>query len=693
MPKLISFKTHLLSTHLYQALRYVDPPDGLLTQLQVYLEEKQEDQDEMLDRNIRSRQMDSSDVSFALSEVGEAGDLLISAQENHSDLYPMLAEMIKYITQIFDRDIDHQLKVDVLFILERFLENSVDLPDFDDGWKSFMRKYLASIQHLVGKQAMIKANRLSDTSTVPSSFVEELEGLRSRVEELSDDKSKLRAELDERVAEFNTLRSLPAALRDHADSSNSSATASQASVSKGGGEKENFAGVIQRLIQKEKQVNQLQAEVERLSSVARPTDRGDAADGPHAKMERLERNRQWTNLMDEIARHKAQIADIEGQAESKDREIKYLKRALEAVYARFQSGVLGSASVPFSSSPGNISSTQDAAAEIEAEREKERERELAGDNLTHPDASLDAQMMAEKTIEALGEKDNQISHLRADVAKLQVEALRAMEAQNSTENAVNQAHQLALGNKETEVKKLRGEVSKLQALLLQLQTQPLPDSSSSNSSAQAHRAAPTPPGPPPTNGRSISNPSTDPSFSTPNSRKVMTEMDYKRSVAPPPPPPPSNRRKSSNSNPGAQRVTSGGSFGTASNPNSPIVSPQVTGNAQSLPSHNTSMNSSGTASSNLSEVPMTPAIVETKSPPSLAVINEADQQTLFAPPLPPPPPPSFESNAPERSFQQDGPVSHQSLKTRLHTFYVSDFLIFSFSLISSSHLRRLLPLQ
>lgn len=50
-----------------------------------------------------------------------------------------------------------------------------------------MRQYLSSVQHIVGKQAVIRASRVSDTASVPTSFIEELEALRSKVEELSDE--------------------------------------------------------------------------------------------------------------------------------------------------------------------------------------------------------------------------------------------------------------------------------------------------------------------------------------------------------------------------------------------------------------------------------------------------------------------------------------------------------------------------
>lgn len=50
-----------------------------------------------------------------------------------------------------------------------------------------MRQYLTSVQHIVGQQAIIRSSKVSDTASVPSSFIEELEALRGKVEELSDE--------------------------------------------------------------------------------------------------------------------------------------------------------------------------------------------------------------------------------------------------------------------------------------------------------------------------------------------------------------------------------------------------------------------------------------------------------------------------------------------------------------------------
>ncbi|PWN41049.1 hypothetical protein IE81DRAFT_315743 [Ceraceosorus guamensis] len=480
-------------------LRYVEPPDALLVQLHVWAEEKQEDQAELHDRTLRNNAgkegTNADGAGLSLSTIGEVGELLRVAQLDSPDLYPLICDMVRSTTQILARDIDYQLKADLLFVLEKFLEHGVEVVDFDEGWRSFMKAYLTSVQHIVGKHAMIKANRLSDTSTVPSSFVEELEGLRAKVEELSDERSQLKADLNESIAQANTLRGLPRI----SDGGTASTSGESASGPKRG-ERENFAGVIQRLVQKEKQVLQLQSEVDRLTA-SRPPDRSGAPDSEeHAKRERLERNRQWSNLMEEIAHHKERIADTEGQLESREREIKYLKRALEAVYGRFQASVQPDAATGSTSVKPSLADTP-----------------------TPLPSQVDADTMAQRSIDALAEKDTAIATLRADVAKLQDQLVRRTQESIERDAVTQQSHSQLLAKATSEADELRAELTKLQGLLLQLQLAPTGAQAQSTTASSdiAHRAAPAPP-----------------MFPTPTAIENPTPAAGHAPAPTPPPPPP-----------------------------------------------------------------------------------------------------------------------------------------------------------
>ena len=103
--------------------------------------------------------------------------------------------------------------------------------------------------------------------------------------------TELRNELQSQVAELNTLRSLPLNI----------ASTPQKAVSKSGtGE---VHGLVMKLVQKEKQVVQLQAEVERLQT-QNPTAKN------HEVEERARRERdrlKWNRLQEEVADLKAKV--------------------------------------------------------------------------------------------------------------------------------------------------------------------------------------------------------------------------------------------------------------------------------------------------------------------------------------------------------------------------------------------------
>lgn len=205
------------------ALRYLNPPDYFVVQSTVYSEERQEDQQEALAR---------------VPGVGAGHDValaeLIKLAQEHADLYPLLVDTVKKYIKIFDRqDLDERLRADLVTVLDTFLDHAAGLENFDDGWRVFMRRYLASIRPIVGEHAIVRSAKVSDTASVPTSFLQELEALREQVEELSDEvshvtardppslssrecqsthrtqRARLRVELNEQIAETNVLRALP----------------------------------------------------------------------------------------------------------------------------------------------------------------------------------------------------------------------------------------------------------------------------------------------------------------------------------------------------------------------------------------------------------------------------------------------------------------------------------------------------
>jgi len=86
-------------------LRYIKPPDLLLTQLNLYTEEKFEDEEDMHERTrhlLRTTQ-GTSERPRSESEVA-LQDLVLLAKQ-HDNLYPVMVDILKHYGQILQRDI------------------------------------------------------------------------------------------------------------------------------------------------------------------------------------------------------------------------------------------------------------------------------------------------------------------------------------------------------------------------------------------------------------------------------------------------------------------------------------------------------------------------------------------------------------------------------------------------------------
>ena len=84
-----------------QALRYVKPPDALLTQIDVYTEEKYEDEEDLRDHArslVREHTRTRSDSEVVLED-------LIGIAKQHGDLYPIMVETLKRYVVILEKDI------------------------------------------------------------------------------------------------------------------------------------------------------------------------------------------------------------------------------------------------------------------------------------------------------------------------------------------------------------------------------------------------------------------------------------------------------------------------------------------------------------------------------------------------------------------------------------------------------------
>ena len=87
-----------------KALRYIEPPDSLLTQLDLYVEEKFEDEQDMQERarTLRLQISRGHERSLSVSEI--VCQDLIQLAKQHGDLYPIMIDILKRYGQVFQRD-------------------------------------------------------------------------------------------------------------------------------------------------------------------------------------------------------------------------------------------------------------------------------------------------------------------------------------------------------------------------------------------------------------------------------------------------------------------------------------------------------------------------------------------------------------------------------------------------------------
>ncbi|KAJ7490265.1 armadillo-type protein [Mycena galericulata] len=242
------------------ALRYIKPPEALLSQLTFYTEDKLEDEQDLRER---AQDLMSSGHERGPSESEVALEDLVRLAKQHGELYPMMIEIMNHYGQILQRDVGMQLKADLFTILDKFVEQAAMLDDFDDSWHIFMKRFTASVVHITGQELEVKAASDSSSSTIVQ---QELESLRTKYEELSDERTELRNKLTQQIAEVNTLKSLPL---------NIPAPRAKAS---GKGGPEYFHGLVQRMIEKEKEAVKLQAQVDQLKArLNNPSETREAA--------------------------------------------------------------------------------------------------------------------------------------------------------------------------------------------------------------------------------------------------------------------------------------------------------------------------------------------------------------------------------------------------------------------------------
>lgn len=170
-----------------------------------------------------------------------------------------------------------------------------------DAWLTFVDNVTTSIQKVTGVDARTR-------------YAKDIQVLRDRVDSLLRQNAALKGERQQPKSEDTSVSRVTA-----------QPLSKLASPSKASNEK--IAGIIQRLSQKEKEVGQLQAEIERLKrQTIRPDDHNVRTERDKTKI---------SSLSEEVEKLKAKIGQFDGTLFDKEKEIVDLKCALKSVYSSF----------------------------------------------------------------------------------------------------------------------------------------------------------------------------------------------------------------------------------------------------------------------------------------------------------------------------------------------------------------------
>ncbi|KAI6166225.1 armadillo-type protein [Pisolithus thermaeus] len=149
-------------------LRHANPPDSFLTQLNVYAEEKFDDDEEF--RNRARRAVQAGDGHFKelehvlLDNVLKAARALGSAQS--------VCNILQKLDQVMQGNMDPAFKLDVISIMDDLVGYLVTTDDTDDAWGIFVEHVLASIRKVTGRD-------------VRTWYTADIQLLRDRVEDLT----------------------------------------------------------------------------------------------------------------------------------------------------------------------------------------------------------------------------------------------------------------------------------------------------------------------------------------------------------------------------------------------------------------------------------------------------------------------------------------------------------------------------
>ncbi|KAG0339661.1 hypothetical protein BG004_006718 [Podila humilis] len=426
----------------FKQLQMGSPPESLLIQINVYEDERHEDLVELQERNFESmpkvpeeHELPGAALMTAVAELGPVDDTL----------YPRIIQVLQQQVAAGRKSLGQdetdedssssiwsqssQFKEDLWTIVEKFGEHIFSLRDIEKEWGACQDDFLESIQHIVGKRGIVlqsfsDPNNASSSASIAGSlsssrrhsFIDfEIDNLRREIDDMRADADLLRRDLDAALADAKEAKARLAEsqqakelLQLQLQQNASPGTTSVMMMGHGyfsrdlregsesepmlSGKRENHAGVVQRLVQKEKEVIQLRETIDRMEKKYK-----DKADDEPRRSERSKEidSTRWNAMMSEVQLQKSkQTAEFTNLADSRQKEIDYLKRALQIVCTRYEKAM---------------------GERLPAVTEDDHANQA--NNQTS-----EGSLQLSKTFEALARKDEEILELRDEVEKLRKES-------------------------------------------------------------------------------------------------------------------------------------------------------------------------------------------------------------------------------------------------------------------------------
>ncbi|KAG0232219.1 hypothetical protein BGX31_005209 [Mortierella sp. GBA43] len=407
----------------FQTLKMQSPPESLLIQINVYEDERHEDWVELQERAYELAQ-------FKAEQDGQNSELVQTVAglgPADEELYPRIIQALQQFANAATStltqeesddenqeqgekedkdDIDDkeskedqvvigpisrqslQFKEDLWTIVEKFGEHVFGMRDIEKDWATCHDEFLEAIQHIVGKRGVILSFDSSSGSSSSASLASsrrhsyidfELDIMRRDMDDMREDAEKLRKELATARQEAEDAKIQLSKLQAKPDPEPPTSY----------GKRENHAGVVQRLVQKEKEVTQLRETIERMEKKYKDKAELVTDDEPRKsdRAKELDSSR-WNAMQSEVQVQKNKIVEATNLAESRQKEVQYLKRALEIVCIRYEKAM---------------------GEKLPAVTEDDQANQLS---------QTEGSLQLSKTFEAIARKDEEIQELKEQSERL-----------------------------------------------------------------------------------------------------------------------------------------------------------------------------------------------------------------------------------------------------------------------------------